>query len=224
MRTVAIVPAAGCGKRLGIKTKKPFVKLDRKPLVSYALAVLDKSPSIDGIIIASERTCVGSFRRLVKTFRFRKVKEIVVGGRTREESVRNCLKKVSHSYDMVLVHDAARPFLTESIIRKSISLAERYGSCVVGVNESDTVKLVDKDMFIKETLDRGRIFRAQTPQVFRRSILDKAYARAPTKGSTDDSSLVESAGLKVKMLEGSYRNIKITTKEDLKIAKGFLCA
>lgn len=222
VKTAAIVPSAGYGKRLGLKVKKPFALLGGRPLVSYALAALDESEAIDAIIIAAEKSCVDKFRRLIKRFGFKKIIGIVIGGRTRFESVRNCLDKVGSSYDIVLVHDGARPFVEKGMIDRSIRLAEKFGGCVVGMPESDTVKLVGRRLFIKKTLDRTALFRAATPQAFRRDLLVMAYAAKRPGHATDDARLVEEMGGRVKMLRGSYRNIKITTREDLKMAEALL--
>ena len=224
MKTVAIVAGAGSGKRLGLKTKKPFVSLRGKPLIAYSLGVLDSSPSIDGIIVAVDRSCLRRFSRLRGKCRFRKIKDVVMGGRTRAESVRNCLRKVGGSYDVVLVHDAARPFLDHDVIRRSIAAAMKFGSSVVSIPESDTVKRVGEGLFVEETLERSRIWRAQTPQSFRRSLIVDAYAKAKARRGeiTDDSSLVERMGKRVKVVVGSPRNLKITTKEDLLLAEALL--
>ena len=222
LRAVAIVPAAGRGKRLGARVKKPFVLLKGLPLVSYALKALNSSKYIDAIIIASERSCVDSFKSLVRQFKLKKVIHIVVGGKTRYDSVRNCLNKMPPSFDIVLIHDGARPFLQRSAIKDSIRLAEIAGACIVAVPETDTVKLVDKGLVIKKTLDRTRIFRAQTPQAFRRELIKKAYGRSGRREITDDASMVEMLGKPVKIIKGSYRNIKVTTKEDLKLAEVLL--
>jgi len=223
VRTVAIVPSAGSGRRLKARIKKPFVPLGSKPMAIHALKVLDACDAIDGIIVASEKSSLTKFKTLIKKAGIRKMIAVVAGGRTRFESVRNCLAKVDDSFDIVLIHDAARPLVDKALIRKSIALCKKTGACVVAVRETDTVKLADKDLFIKSTLDRTRIFRAQTPQVFRRDIIRKAYALAPADTVTDDASLVEMLGIRIKILEGSYRNIKITTREDLKIAEALLC-
>jgi len=222
-RVVAIVPAAGYGKRLGLKKKKPFVLLKGKPLVVYALQALDKSRAIDGIIIAAEKPCVKYFKALVKKFKFRKVIDVVTGGRTRFESVKNCLEMVDDSFDIVLIHDGARPLVGEDEISGSVALARKYGACIVAVPESDTVKLSDKKLFIAGTLDRNTIFRAQTPQTFARGLIKRAYEKAKSGSFTDDAGLMESLGHRVKILKGSYKNIKITTKEDLKLAEVILC-
>lgn len=222
MKTVAIVPGAGSGRRLGGRVKKPFVLLGRKPLAAHALRALDASSAIDGIIVASEKSSLARFRKLIKKAGIRKVIGVIAGGRTRFESIRNCLAHVDDSFDIVLIHDAARPFIDEALIRGSIALCKKAGACIVAVPETDTVKLAGRDLFIKRTLDRTKIFRAQTPQVFRRDIIKKAYARSGCAAATDDAGLVETLGVKVKIFEGSYRNIKITTGEDLKMAETLL--
>jgi len=220
-RVVAIVPAAGRGKRLGLKEKKPFVLLGGKPLVTYALKALEACGAVDAVIIAAEKPCIKDFEKLIARFGFKKVKEIIAGGRTRFQSVANCLKAIGTSFDIVLVHDAARPFVERKTIEDSIRIAGRFGGCVVAVPESDTVKLVDKGLFIKKTLDRARIFRAQTPQAFRFGLIKKAYASAG-RGATDDAALAEIPGNRIKVLKGTRRNIKITTREDLKLAEVLL--
>jgi 2-C-methyl-D-erythritol 4-phosphate cytidylyltransferase len=222
MRTIAIVPAAGSGKRLGLKVKKPFVPLGGKPLVSHAIRAFESTKEIDGIIIAAEPVLTGRFRVLVKRCGFRKVIAVVAGGRTRFESVGKCLAKVPASAEVVLIHDGARPFPEKRLISGAVKAARRYGACVTAVPETDTVKLVDtKGLFVRKTLDRRVIYRAQTPQAFSFTLLKKAYAKA-AKAATDDSSLVEALGKKVKVLEGSCRNIKVTTREDLRIARALL--
>jgi 2-C-methyl-D-erythritol 4-phosphate cytidylyltransferase len=219
MKTIAIVPAAGSGRRLGLKTKKPFVLLGGKPLVTYALKTLDSCKDIDGIIVAAERSCVGRFKRLVKKIGFKKIVAVVPGGATRSRSVKRCLDRIPPSYDTVLIHDGARPFVDDKIVRGSIGLARRYGACVVAVPENDTVKFSDgRGLLVSKTLERRRVFRAQTPQVFRRWIIEKAYASGALSAATDDASLAEEIGAKVRILCGSNRNIKVTTKEDLKFA------
>lgn len=222
-RVIAVVPSAGYGKRLGSKKKKPFVLLGGKPIASYALKALGDCPAIDGIIIAAEGARIKHFKRLIDRYAIRKVVDVIAGGRTRAESVRNCLNVIGDSFDIVLIHDAARPFVDRSLIEKSIKSAARFGGCIAAIKESDTVKLADENLFIKKTLDRTSIFRAQTPQAFRYDIIKMAYdERRGLDNYTDDASLVEAMGVKVRIIEGSTRNIKITTKEDLKLAEVLL--
>ena len=220
-KVVAIVPAAGCGKRLGAGDKKPFVLLGGKPMVSYALETLDKCRAIDGIIVAAERSYVNRLKSIAKRFKIRKLIDVVAGGKTRFESVRNCVKIAGSSFDIVLIHDAARPLIDSDTIKRSVRAAAKFGAAVAAVPESDTVKLTDKNFFIKATLDRGRICRAQTPQVFKYALIKRAYSAKLGSNATDDASLLEKA-FRVKIVEGSYRNLKITTKEDLKIAEALI--
>ena len=221
MRTIAIIAAAGYGKRLGTKARKPFVLLGGRPLVSYALKALDECGAVSGIIVASERSCIKRVKNIAGRYRIRKLIDVIAGGKTRFESVRNCVKRIDPSFDIVLIHDAARPFIDKRTIKKAIGAAAKFGACIVAVQESDTVKLAGKGLFIKKTLSRDKIFRAQTPQAFRYSIAKKAYSAAGS-GVTDDASLAEAMGCRVKIVKGSYKNLKITTREDLKIAEAFL--
>lgn len=223
-RVVAIVPAAGCGKRLGSRTGKPFVMLAGRPLISYALKALEACPAIDGIIVAAEKPRIGRVRSIARSFKIKKLLDVIAGGKTRFESVGNCLSSIGRAFDIVLVHDAARPLVDRITIERSIKEALASGACVVAVPETDTVKLSGDGIFVETTLDRNKIFRAQTPQAFRYEVIKKAYL-APdySRDITDDSSLVERLGRKVKILKGSCKNIKITTRDDLKIAEALLC-
>ena len=222
-RVTAIVPAGGTGSRLGLNTKKPFVTLSGKPLLYYVIKALEKTGAVNEIIVAAEKSQMGRVEALVRRFGFRKVKKIVSGGSTRSGSVKNCLDALTGDPDIVLIHDAARPLVSEGMIKDSIKLALKYGACVTAVPESDTIKLADRFGFVKKTIDRRNVFRAQTPQAFKTDIIRRAYERAGFRiGATDDSSILEGGGIKIKILPGSYRNIKITTREDLKIAEVLL--
>ncbi|MFA6078881.1 MAG: 2-C-methyl-D-erythritol 4-phosphate cytidylyltransferase [Candidatus Omnitrophota bacterium] len=219
MRTAAIVPAAGSGKRLGFSESKPFVLLKGRPIAYYTLKALGDSSAIDAIVIACEKRYVSRFHSLIKRYRLKKVIDIVIGGKTRLDSVKNCLNSIDRTYDIVLIHDVARPLVTDDIIKRSVREAKRYGACVTAIPETDTVKVGGRSMFVKRTLDRSVIFRAQTPQVFKRELIKKAYNIKMGQGATDDSAMAEAMGKKVKIVAGSCRNIKITTKEDLKLAE-----
>jgi len=225
-RVLAIVPAAGSGKRLGLSSKKPFVILKGKPLLYYALKALNSSDAVTQIFVAAQSSEIRRIENIVRRYKLNKVKRVIVGGRTRLESVGNCLKEAADDFEVALVHDAARPLIDADLIDRSVKLALKYGACVAAVPESDTVKSVDDKLFITKTLDRDRIFRAQTPQAFRMDILKKAYAACARRGgvrkATDDSGLVEAIGCRVKIVESSYRNIKVTTKVDLKLAEVLL--
>jgi len=220
LKVVAIVPAAGSGRRLRMREKKPFVRLGGKPLISYALRSLNSSGYIDEIIIATDASSIERLKAIVKRYRISKAVTVTAGGSTRSESVRNCFKLIKEPCDIVLIHDGARPFVSKELIKNSVSSAKKYGACIAAIRQSDTVKLAGGDMFIKKTLDRSGLWRAQTPQAFRYNVLKKALSRrARFEVDTDDASIVERAGRKVKLIEGSARNIKITTVEDLKLAE-----
>jgi len=223
VRVTAIVPAGGSGIRLGLKTKKPFVMLSGKPLLYYAIKALEVSGVIDEIIVAAEKSQIGRAKNLVKRFGFRRVKKVVAGGLTRSDSVKNCLDVLTGSPDIVLIHDAARPLVSVEMIKSSIKMALKYGGSIAAVPESDTIKLSDRGGFVKKTIDRSNIFRAQTPQAFKTDLIRRAYGGFD-RGirATDDSSILENLGIKIRISPGSYRNIKITTREDLKIAEALL--
>lgn len=221
MKTVAIIASGGYGKRLGLKVKKPFVLLGGKPLVSYALKAMERCKAVDAIIVAAERPCIGRLKAIAGRLKMRKLIGVVAGGKTRAESVCNCIAWLEEPFDIILIHDAARPLVDKALIESVIKTAASSGAAIAAVPESDTVKLVGGGRFIKATLPRSKIFRAQTPQAFRADIIKKAYS-AGGAYFTDDAAAAEAFGCRVKIVEGSYRNLKITTKEDLKIAEALL--
>jgi 2-C-methyl-D-erythritol 4-phosphate cytidylyltransferase len=222
MKTVAIVPAAGSGRRLKEIKEKPFVKLRSKPLLWYALEALNNSPHIDKIVLVVAGKFVKKSRDLVKKYNLKKIEYIVPGGRTRSDSVLNGLNLVDKDTDYVLIHDGVRPFLEKHLIRESLIAARRFGASCVSVPVKPTIKKAKKG-YIENTLKRSILWEAQTPQVFKREVILKAYRnRRLLKRATDDSSLVEESGYKVRIVTGSYRNIKVTTKEDLILAKALL--
>jgi 2-C-methyl-D-erythritol 4-phosphate cytidylyltransferase len=220
MTTVAIVPAAGSGKRLRARAKKPFVLLAGKPLITYALKALDSSKYIDEIYVAVDTDSIGRLKGIVGKYGIRKVVKVVAGAATRAGSVKNCFDLIDPPCDIVLIHDGARPFPGDSDIMNSVLLAGKFGGCVTAIPMTDTVKLAGKGLFVKKTVDRSSLWRAQTPQAFRYGILKKALnAVNDISNATDDASVLERLGRRVKILRGSPRNIKVTTKEDLKIAE-----
>lgn len=223
LKVTAIVPAAGSGKRLGLSEKKPFILLAGKPLITYALKALETSALIEKVIVASEAGSIERLKGIIKKGRFKKIAAVVKGGKTRAESVRNCFKKIKSDCDIVIIHDCARPFPGMDTIRASVLLAEKFGGCITAIRETDTIKSADKDLYVVKTLDRNRLWRAQTPQAFRYEILKSAFSRIKVRSDiTDDACMLERIGRKVKILEGSADNIKITTKEDLKLAEALL--
>ncbi len=221
MRVAAIVPAAGKGKRINSKIDKPYIKLCGKPIIAHTLLRLSKNRHIYEIIVAVSRKRIDRFRQdIVKRYRIKKVKA-VIGGRKRQDSVSNALKGISKDIDYVLIHDCARPFVTDSLIESSLRAAQRFGASVVGVPVKSTLKKIGKRGCIDYTPERRYFWEAQTPQVFRKELIERAYRRAKKKKvhATDDSMLVENIRVKPKVVLGSYSNIKITTPEDLELAR-----
>lgn len=219
LKVAAIVPAAGSGKRLGAQTKKPFVLLAGKPLITYALKALDSSKYIDQIYVAVDPDSIGRLKGVISKYGIRKVVKVVAGASSRAGSVKNCFNLIDPLCDIVLIHDGARPFPGASDIMNSVLLAGKFGGCVTAIPMTDTVKLAGKGLFVNKTIDRNSLWRAQTPQAFRYAVLKKALnAVNDISGVTDDAYLLERLGRKVKIHKGSPRNIKVTTKEDLKIA------
>lgn len=220
MRVSAIVPAAGFGLRLGAKIKKLYLKLSGKPILFYTLMVFEKAKFIDEIICAVTPSDIDyCHKNVIEKFNFKKVK-LVKGGKTRFQSVGNALRDISPESDIVVIHDGARPFLRESLLKKSVETAKRFGGCCVAVPVKNTVKIADKRLDIIESPLRSTLWEAQTPQCFRVSVIKDAYKKAKNnKMFTDDSSVVEAINKKVKIIKGAEDNIKITTKTDLAVAQ-----
>ncbi len=217
-KTAVIIAAAGSGARLGLRTKKPFILLKGHPLVSYTLRAFEDAEDIDAIVVAGEAVCINRLQAVVKKYRIKKVIDIVPGGDTRQESVRNALRRVPSDYGTILIHDGGRPFVDKGIISRCITAAKRYGAAIAAIPANDTIKFVYCNNIIKNTMDRSKLFRAQTPQAFKREIIEKAFSRKDIAKATDDSMLVEALGGRVRVVEGSYKNIKVTTREDLMVA------
>jgi len=225
MQVSAIIPSAGLGTRMG-GIKKPFIFLGNKPILTWTLDVFQRCNSINSIIIVTakgdESRCANE---IIESFHLNKVHDVVAGGETRQESVFNALCKVRSDTDIVVIHDAVRPFLTEDMILKSIEQANQYGSAIIAVPVKDTIKESDDDGFVVKTLDRRRLWSIQTPQTFKYKLIMQAhlYAREKHIQATDDASLIEQIGShKVKLIMGSYDNIKITTPDDIHIAEAIL--
>ncbi len=223
MRTVAIVVAAGKGKRMGL-VDKPFLLLEKKPLLTYGLLTLENSSFVGEVILVVEKNKISKAKELIKKYHISKVKEIVAGGKTRQGSVASGLRKMNSFSNFVLIHDGARPFLTGELIKRVILGAKRYKAAVPGLPLSDTIKKVENSSFISSTLNRKSLWTVQTPQVFKAEIIQKAYLQAEKDHfwGTDSASLVERIGIPVKIIKGDPYNIKITTKDDFLLAKGLL--
>ena len=224
----AIVLAAGSGSRMKSKVPKQFLELGGKPLIYYSLARFEASV-VDEIILVTRQQDIDYVREEnVKKYGFSKVRSIVPGGKERFESVSRGLKAVNRKSDIVMIHDGVRPFVTNSMILDSISNARRYKACTVAVPGKDTIKVVDEDMNGVETPDRSTLYIVQTPQSFNKALLDEAYKRLRVSGDrniTDDTMIVEKyMGQTVKIIEGDYKNIKVTTPEDIPVAEAMMNA
>lgn len=221
MKVEAIVPAAGLGLRLKTKIPKPLVEINTKPILIYALSALAKNKFIRRIIIAVSEDSKDAFRLVLDKFRIHKRIDLVRGGKTRRESVENCLKELTRDTDSVLIHDAVRPFLSERLVENCLKEAKKNDAVICGVPARATIKRVAGGWVI-ETLKREELREIQTPQVFKKELLVEAYAKFKKIPVTDDASLIERLGVKVKVINGSYFNIKITTAEDLVFAQAII--
>lgn len=223
----AIILAAGQSKRMnGIN--KLFLKIRGKPLVFYTLRVFDKTPEISKIILVTRKTEIGKFSALIKKFKFKKICKKVVGGKERQDSAFVGLNAAAElgakKGDLILFHNGANPLVDKKDIRAVIEAGLKYRAAAIGQIAKDTVKETNEKTFVIRTLDRKNIFLAQTPQAIEYSLAQKAFKNALKKNyeSTDDVGLVEKIRKPVKMVPCSYKNIKVTTKDDLKIIDNFL--
>ncbi len=257
-RCTAIVLAAGSGSRMKSEVPKQYMPLGGKPLVWYALKAIERSSVIDDcILVAGQEDILSGYVReqIVERFGFHKVTSVVPGGAERYDSVYNALRAIAETGTAaadretvmtaeagsgetsctdgyVFIHDGARPFLTEEILRRCLAEVERTGACVAGMPVKDTIKIVDAEGCADRTPDRERLWQIQTPQVFETALITEAYERLMRRKEsltaagikiTDDAGVVELLMERpVKLVEGSYRNIKITTPEDIAVAEAFL--
>jgi 2-C-methyl-D-erythritol 4-phosphate cytidylyltransferase len=224
-KVAALIPAAGTGKRMGKARAKQFLLLGDKPLLAHTLLAFQHAPEIDEIIpIVSQEDVEDCLRDIIERYQISKVKTLVVGGKERHDSVLNGLQKIGKDTAVVLVHDGVRPFVTPEMIRETVGFAKE-GECVaVGVPIKDTIKEVDENKIVRRTLERGGLWAIQTPQAFPVKILRRAYEESYKLKmfGTDDATLVERTGGTVRVIMGSYENIKITTPEDLILAEEIL--
>lgn len=225
MKIVALIAAAGKGKRMNTRISKPFILISGKPILAYTLEKFEKCKLIDKIyLVVSPEEKEICHKNIILKYNFSKVQELVDGGETRQDSIYNGLKALDKDADIVVIHDGARPLVEESIIQDSIEKAQEYGAAITVIPIKDTVKKSENNFFISKTLNREEIWRAQTPQTFKYDIILSAYHQAYKDKhlATDDAAIVESYGYKVKLIIGSEENIKITTPFDLIVADIFL--
>ena len=219
-----VIVAAGTGSRMNMGINKQFIKLEGKEIIAYTIEKFYNNSNIEDIVVVVKEDESEFFKKeILDKYNFKNVK-IAYGGKERQDSVYNGLKLLDEKCDVVLIHDGARPFVSDKIIDKSIEEAKEHKAIVVGVPVKDTIKVIDNDKNIVDTPNRSVLWAVQTPQTFDCNILIHAYKDAFKNGfyGTDDAMLVERIGYKVKMLEGSYNNIKITTQEDLNVGSQIL--
>lgn len=220
-----IIAAAGMSNRMGSKINKQFLAIGNKPILAHSIEKFEKCKHIDEIILVAKEEEVEYCRKeIIKRFGFKKVTNIIKGGKERQDSVYNGLLAVNEKADIVLTHDGARPFIKIESIENGIAGVIAHGACVIGVPVKDTIKAVTPLDEVHHTPKRSLLWAAQTPQCFWVPLLKKAYEVANQECivGTDDSSLVEKMGHPIKMIMGSYDNIKITTPEDLIIAESLI--
>lgn len=218
----AIFPAAGQSRRMQSASNKNFLELDGQPVLLRTLKAFEQAPTVDDFIIAASADEMAYIEKLIATVE--KPCKIVAGGSERQYSIANALKALPASTEIVLVHDAARPLISVETIENVIDSARKFGGAIAAVPAKNTIKIIDGDKFVESTPPRSNLVEVQTPQGFQRKILLDAYAQAERDGflGTDDSSLVERLGVRVKIVLSDYRNIKITTPEDLLMAEALI--
>lgn len=219
-KVTCIVAAGGSGTRMGASVNKLFLKIADTPVIVHTLKALENCKEIDEIIISAKEDEIIKIKELVSGYSLTKVKTIVKGGKTRGESVMSASREVSADAEIVMIHDGARPCVSDKILTETIKSAKENGAAACGVKPKCTLKSID-DGFIKDTIDREKTVEIQTPQVFKKELFDAMYSQNidVINSATDDCILAEKTGAKIAITEGSYENIKITTPEDIEIAE-----
>ena len=228
----AVVAAAGSGVRLKSKTPKPLVKLGSQPVIIYSLETLSKHPLIKEIIVVVNSLNREGITAAISKYGIKKIKELVSGGKRRQDSVYNGIKATSKKCDLILIHDAGRPFIKEEDVSAVVKKAQKSMAAILAVPVKGTIKQVTRskgqkvtrEIYVKKTLDRKLLWEIQTPQVFAKGLIVRAYKKFNRLNVTDDAALVEKLKSKIAIVHGSYNNIKITTPDDLGIAKILSCS
>jgi 2-C-methyl-D-erythritol 4-phosphate cytidylyltransferase len=218
-RVTAIVVAAGASRRMA-GVDKVFAQVAGKPLLAHSIQALEDAPGVDAIVLVLAQENVERGRELVASQKWHKVSGICAGGTRRQDSVRNGLAAATGA-EWVVVHDGARPCLDTAMIRRGLDAAKETGAAIAAVLVKDTIKIVDRNMAVVETPPRDGLWAVQTPQVFRTALLQRAH-QTVKEDVTDDASMVERIGGKIKVFPGSYENIKVTTPEDLVVVEATL--
>ncbi len=221
MKTEAIIAAGGKGERFGEKNPKQFYYLAGKPILCWTIFQFEKCKKVDKIILVVPQGMKKWTEKLIfPSYKFRKIKEITEGGKERNESVLKGLKEIDEDTDLVIIHDGVRPLISPSLIEKVIDETEEFGAVPLGLPVKETLKKIEGS-WVKETLEKKEIYSIQTPQGFWKDLISGAYQKVEKSGwrASDDATLVEKLGHKVKVILGEEVNIKITTPQDVKIAE-----
>ncbi|HEX2896893.1 MAG TPA: 2-C-methyl-D-erythritol 4-phosphate cytidylyltransferase [candidate division Zixibacteria bacterium] len=220
----AVIVAAGKSVRFGGQIPKQFCEVTGKPLLAWTISAFERAASIDQIIlVVDDENYDNSRKNIIEKYKYKKVSQMVIGGTSRRGSVYNALKAILSPAGIVAIHDGARPLVEPKDIDRVVESAKKYKAAMLAVPVTDTVKLVDGDIIVK-TLERGKIWLAQTPQAFEFELIKKAHEnfRGKSEDITDDASLLENTGIKVKVIEPSSPNPKVTTPEDLVYVEAIL--
>ena len=222
MKVGAIIPAAGRGKRIGASVPKQFLEIQGKPLLHHTLTVFASCKLIDYVVLVMPQADVDEMGEDWLN-KYDIVREVVVGGEQRQDSVYNGFNSLEEGTDIVVVHDGVRPFTTPQMVTATVEAAQQHGAAITAIPVSDTVKQA-ADGFVKQTVSRDGLWRVQTPQAFQCGLLQQAFKKAKKDSyyGTDEGSLVEYLGERVKIVPGSELNIKITRKEDLVLGESLL--
>lgn len=227
MSVTVLIPAAGLGRRMGTTVHKQYLCLQGRPILAHTLSLFDSHPLVDHIYIIAPSDQMAYCRRdIIEPGGFAKVRDVIAGGAERQDSVRlGLLGCQAAADDVVVIHDGVRPLFDPALLPQVVQTVIDHGACVVGVPVKDTIKQV-ADGFAVATPPRAALWAAHTPQAFRYQQILEAHLQAERQGylGTDDASLLEWQGQRVALLEGSYRNLKITTPEDLIVAEALLAA
>lgn len=224
MYNTVVIPAAGMGSRMNMRENKLFIKLDGKPVLYHTLKTFIENSFIEEIVIVMQENEIEYCQKnIVNLFESKKNIKIVVGGKTRKDSVFNGIKAADEKTDNIIIHDGARPLLTNDIINNILGTLENEVAVTTGVNVKDTIKIKDHSDYVVKTVNRNNLTSIQTPQGFKYELIKKAHQEKTfDKTITDDAYLIELMNEKVKIIEGSYENIKVTTPIDITIAEEIL--
>ncbi len=218
--TVAVIAAAGSGSRMGMDKNKLFLDFSGKPVLLHTLEQFQRAENIDKIIVSTRPELIDEIKSMAQVNNITKLFDVIAGGDTRQQSVSAAVSLCKNA-DFIAIHDGARPFADSLLIDRVCKEAYKYGAAAPGVKVKDTVKRIDGDGFICETVDREELVNIQTPQIFNYRLYCQALENSQKNNLdfTDDCQLIESLGVKIKIVEGDYLNIKITTKDDILFAE-----